>query len=849
MRHHRAAAVARLLFATSAAALVGLICGTAIAAPAFVSATSASTTAPSQTLTIATPAGVSAGHVLVASIAVRIGSATSIAAPPGWTTVNRTACASGPAPLTQAIFVRAVTGAEPATHAFTATAATGVVGAIAAYTGVDPVQPVLAASGAFARNARVLDAPSVTASVPGAMLLGAFVHSALGALTPPAGMTVRANVPTGGTAPTARALMVDQLLAATGPTGPRRAETQQRSACTVSQLVALRPVPDTPVNVAPPLIQGTAQNGRILTATTGTWTGSPTSYSYQWQRSADGLTWVGISGATSAPYAVTTADVGMAIRVIVVAANAGGSQSATSAPTQPVLPAPPVNLSPPQVSGTPMENQTLAATAGSWSGTPTGYVYAWQRCDLNGANCVAIAGAAGPSYTLASADVGSVLRVAVTATNASGSATVVSEPSTAVLPLPPVNAEPPTITGIPEAGQTMSASSGVWQSSGALSYAYQWQVSTDGGSTWADLAGAVSQTYALTGGDIGFTLRVSVTASNAGGSATGESAATEAIRPGAGPPVNALPPTMAGVLQPAGRLTARPGTWSGSPAFAYQWQRSTDGGSTWADLAGAVGQTYTVGASDVGAAVRVMVTAVNSSGSARAAPAGREVHPAGNLVVLVNQFWRCNATFDIDLVKVAIDDGSNTDAIVLDGCRGSIGRVEVDTNGADGIKVRNGLAVAQDLVVEGGYVRCNGHPDGAHQDGIQVMGGYRLTFRALVVWCGHPNGQIGDGVNSSVMIALAGGGTSTPTDVVFERSAMGPGTANGVFVQTSVRSGIRDSVACPDLTPTGGSIFFGSGALDGINTGNERPPASDPRCTSFEAALAWAETPPAPQAP
>ncbi len=847
MRRHPAAAIARLLLATSAAVLVGLSCGTATAAtPAFVSATSATTTAPSQTLSIATPTGVSAGHVLVATVAARIGSATAISAPTGWTAANRRAC-TGTGGLTQAIFVRAATAAEPGTHTFTATAATGVVGAIAAYTGVDLVQPVLAASSAFARSSLVLEAPSVTASIAKAMLLGVFAHSGLGAITPPAGMTVRADVPTGGTAPTARALMVEQSLAAAGPTGPRRAETQQGSACTVSQLVALRPGPDTPVNLAPPLVQGTAQEGRILTATTGTWTGSPTSYSYQWQRSATGQTWVGVGGATSASYTVRTVDVGMAIRVVVVAANASGSRSAASAPTPPVLPAPPVNLSPPQVSGGPMANETLAATPGSWSGAPTSYVYAWERCDLDGGNCVAIEGTAGVSYTLASADVGRRVRVVVTASNAGGSASAASQASAAVeAAAPPTSLTSPSIAGVAQANETLTADAGSW--SGWPTLAYRWQQSGDGGQTFSDIPDAVGSTYTPGATEIGLHIRVRVIATNRAGEATAVSNVAGPVLP-ATPvelPVNLLHPTMAGVLQVAGRLTARPGTWSGSPAYAYQWQRATDGGSIWADLAGAIGQTYTLGPSDVGAAVRVMVTAVNSSGSATAASAGFEVYPAGNLVAFVNRPWGCNGAVDIDLVKVTIDDGSNTDAIRIDGCSGRIGRVEVDTNGADGIKVRNGSVVAQDLAVEGGYVRCTGHPDGAHQDGIQVMGGYRLTFRALVVWCGDPDGQIGDGVNSQVMIALGGAGTSTPTDVVFERSAMGPGSANGFFVQTSIRSGIRDSVGCPDLTPTGGSIFLGTGAVDGIDTGNEELPASDPRCTSFEAALAWAETPPAP---
>jgi hypothetical protein len=792
------------------------------------------------------------------------------------------------------------------------------------------------------------------------------------------------------------------------------------------------------VSLAPPLVQGTAQEGHVLTATTGTWTGSPTSYGYQWQRSTDGVAWAGVSGATAASYTVRTVDVGMVIRVIVVAANAGGARSATSAPTSPVLPAPPVSTTPPQVTGTPMENETLTATTGSWSGAPTAYVYAWERCDLDGAGCAAIAGAAAPSYTLAGADVdssvrvvvtasnaggstsaastagaaveaaapptnvtppsisgtaqanetltadpggwsgwptalayswqqsadggqtfsdipdasgstytpgvaeiglhlrvtvnatnasgdgtavsamtgpvippgpvstsppvlsgealedelmhatigewlgdptsfalewrrctpdgngcvaiasaasadytvqaddvGSVLRVAVTAANEFGSTTAVSEPSPVVVPLPPVGVQLPGITGIPEAGQILTASPGEWQSSGALSYAYRWQASTDGGSTWSDIAGAVDQTYTLTDADVGSTLRVFVTASNAGGSASAASAATPTVTP-VGAPANVFRPTMTGVLQQGGRLTARPGTWSGSPAFAYQWQRSTDGGSTWADVPGAVGQTLTLFASDVGAAVRFVVTAVNSFGSATATSAGFDVYPTGNLVVYVNRPWGCNGTIDIGLVRVTFDDGSNTDAVRLDGCRGRIGRVEVETNGADGIKVRNGTTVAQDLVVEEGYVRCTAHPEDVHQDGIQVMGGHRVTFRALVVWCGGPNGEIGDGFNSQVLIALGGAGTTTPTDVVFERSAMGPGTANGFFVQTSIRSGIRDSIACPDLLTTGGPIFFGPEAVDPVDTGNEELPATDPRCTSFEAALAWVESPPAP---
>ena len=88
----------------------------------------------------------------------------------------------------------------------------------------------------------------------------------------------------------------------------------------------------------------------------------------------------------------------------------------------------------PTISGTAQQGQTLTASSGSWSGSPTGLVYQWARCDASGANCSSI-GAAGQSYTPGRADVGATLTVVVIATNAAGSATAVSAP-TAVISKP-----------------------------------------------------------------------------------------------------------------------------------------------------------------------------------------------------------------------------------------------------------------------------------------------------------------------------------------------------------------------------------------------------------------------------
>jgi len=44
------------------------------------------------------------------------------------------------------------------------------------------------------------------------------------------------------------------------------------------------PPPSPPANTTPPAVSGSAQSGQALTASPGSWSGSPTSYAYQWQR-------------------------------------------------------------------------------------------------------------------------------------------------------------------------------------------------------------------------------------------------------------------------------------------------------------------------------------------------------------------------------------------------------------------------------------------------------------------------------------------------------------------------------------------------------------------------------------
>ena len=92
----------------------------------------------------------------------------------------------------------------------------------------------------------------------------------------------------------------------------------------------------------------------------------------------------------------------------------------------------PANTSPPTISGAAESGQTLTATHGKWSGSPSSFSYAWSRCDSSGAACAGIAGATAKIYTVTDADVGHTLRVTVTAKNASGSGHATSAPTSVV---------------------------------------------------------------------------------------------------------------------------------------------------------------------------------------------------------------------------------------------------------------------------------------------------------------------------------------------------------------------------------------------------------------------------------
>jgi hypothetical protein len=378
-----------------------------------------------------------------------------------------------------------------------------------------------------------------------------------------------------------------------------------------------------PVNTVLPIITGTATQGQVLSTTNGTWTNSPTGYTYQWRHcDSAGANCADISGATSGTYTLVYADAGFTLRVVVTATNPYGSTPATSAQypaSGTVAGLAPVNTALPVISGTATQGQVLSTTNGTWTNSPTGYTYQWRRCDSAGNTCSNISGATSGTYTLVYADAGSTIRAVATATNPYGStpATSAQYPASGtVTGLAPVNTALPVISGIAAVGQTLSTTNGTWTNS-PTSYTYQWRRCDSAGNTCSNISAATSGTYTLVHADAGFTIRVVVTATNPYGSTPATSARyPAAVTVTEFAPVNTALPVIIGTAAVGNTLSTDDGTWTNSPtSYTYQWRSCNGGGQQCSDITGATAKDYIVQSADSGNTLRVVVTAINASGS------------------------------------------------------------------------------------------------------------------------------------------------------------------------------------------------------------------------------------------
>jgi hypothetical protein len=378
--------------------------------------------------------------------------------------------------------------------------------------------------------------------------------------------------------------------------------------------------PAPPASTGPPAVSGLARDGQILAGSTGTFSGTPPIAStYAWERcDAQGDQCQTIAGATGSAYSLVPADIAHRLRFKQTATNAGGAATARSAATAVVQAIAPAATVIPTISGTARDEERFESGAGTWTGSPTiALARQWMRCaDAAAAtSCSAIAGATAAAYTATSPDVGSHLRLRVTAFNFGNATAAFSEPSAVIAAVAPRATSAPAVSGTARDGETLTVTRGVWAGTVPQTYTQRWERCSPG---CVPIDGATATTYELTGADVGHRVRAVVIANGPGGATEAASAPTEPVAAVA--PVATAEPEVSGITRDGETLTAGEGGWRGSAPMTrtLQWERCDAAGESCTAIAGATAATIALGAGDVGHRMRVAVRAVNAGGEGAA---------------------------------------------------------------------------------------------------------------------------------------------------------------------------------------------------------------------------------------
>ena len=394
-----------------------------------------------------------------------------------------------------------------------------------------------------------------------------------------------------------------------------------------------------------PTINGTAQVGEILTASTSGISDSDglanASFTYQWL--ADDAD---ISGATGSSYTLVAGDVGKVIKVTVsFTDDAGNGETLTSAATTAVAPIGGTTNSleqsnqedvqensaaagAPTIGGTAQVGESLTASTSDISDADglanASFTYQWLADDAD------IDDATTSSYTLVVGDVGKAIKVTVSFTDDAGNEESVTSAATAVVTQPPVTAtihdEPSSHDGI--AAFTFELR---FSESPAASFGF----ATVQNHAFTVIGGSVSNVRRQEAGknvrweitvtpssdaDVTLTLNVTTDCSAEGAICTDDgvklSGALELVVPG--PPQNSAAtgaPTIGGTAQVGQTLIA---STSGiadadgvaNATFTYQWLADDT------DINGATTSSYTVVAADAGKAIKVTVSFTDDAGNA-----------------------------------------------------------------------------------------------------------------------------------------------------------------------------------------------------------------------------------------
>ena len=331
-----------------------------------------------------------------------------------------------------------------------------------------------------------------------------------------------------------------------------------------------------------PVITAQPSDQTVLAGKTAAFTvaASGEEVTYQWQYSNDGgSSWHNKTGATATTYTVTAKASydGMLYRCKVT--NGGGSVYTSTAKLTVV------SISKPVITAQPSDKTVSAGEAATFTVAASGeeLTYQWQYSNDGGSSWHNKTGATATTYTVTAKTSYDGMLYRCKVTNGGGSVyTATAKLTVTAVVAPAIAAQPRAQTAaVGETAAFTVAASGT-------GLQYQWQYSNNNGLTWTNKTGSTSATHTVTvkASYNGMLYRCVI--KNSAGSVT-----TEAVRL----TVDGVKPKI--MTQPEAKTAAAGKTATfevdaAGTGLTYQWQYSTDGGTTWKNKTGATSAAYTV---------------------------------------------------------------------------------------------------------------------------------------------------------------------------------------------------------------------------------------------------------------
>jgi len=323
---------------------------------------------------------------------------------------------------------------------------------------------------------------------------------------------------------------------------------------------------------------GTVNYNTPVTLTGTAATGGSGSYTYQWQSSTGGA-YTNITGATALTYGPVNLTATTSYQLIV---NSNGVPKTSNSVTVTVYPQLVAGAVIPASQALNYNVPSATLTGAAATGGSGTYTYQWKSATASGGPYTAISGATGLSYTPGTLAVTTYYQLVVTsngATATSNTATVTMYPQLTAGTISPA---PQTInynTAPLALGATAGGGNGV--------YTYQWQNSPGTGGTFSDISGAVSASYAPPA-------LTSTTSYQRKVTSNGVTVSTATAT------ITVYPQLVSGNITPSsifinyGTGTALTGVAAtgGNGSYTYQWQSAPGTGTSFTNISGATGVSY-----------------------------------------------------------------------------------------------------------------------------------------------------------------------------------------------------------------------------------------------------------------